>query len=281
MNDLVLPEQGSKELAAFEEYALTTEQPDCPVVHRFGPGIYIREVRIPAGSIVSGHHHKQPHMNIMLEGEMVLITPEGERMEVVAPMQMTTGAGKKIAHVLKDTVWLNVYATEERDIEKLEEMLFEKEDVFTNHVEEQATLEYHDEELDIVREDYLEVIDGLGFSAEEVRALTENEADQITFPDGAWAVAVQDSNIEGKGLFATATFSKGDLIAPGRIDSKRTPAGRFINHSPFANARAIMAPNGDVNVYALEDIEGMRGGMMGQEILMDYTDAFMTTRENT
>src|SRR3990167_5411984 len=39
-----------------EQYCLKKEQVECPVYHRFGPGIYIREVHIPAGTFAIGLH---------------------------------------------------------------------------------------------------------------------------------------------------------------------------------------------------------------------------------
>ena len=44
---------------------LEQPQADCPVTHRFGPGIYIREVLLPRGAYVVGHAHKTVHLNIM------------------------------------------------------------------------------------------------------------------------------------------------------------------------------------------------------------------------
>jgi len=278
MNELALPVPGSKELAEVAEAALSLPQQDCPVIHRFGPGVYIREVSIPAGTFAVGRKHRHAHMNIMLEGEMLLRSDDGEEEHLIAPVSMTTEAGQKVAVVLKDTVWLNIYATEERDVEKLEEWIFDDDEYYIDHVNAVATQEYPKETLDIVHADYEEVVEALGFTVEEVRTLSEYKGDQIPFPDGGWPVTVKDSNIEGKGLFATANIVEGQVIAPSRIDCKRTPAGRYTNHSPFANAKMVMLPNGDVNLVALENISGMQGGLMGQELLVDYTYAFLDTR---
>jgi hypothetical protein len=42
----------------FECRLIDFPQTDCPVTHHFGPGVYIREVKIPAGSLVLGHKHQ-------------------------------------------------------------------------------------------------------------------------------------------------------------------------------------------------------------------------------
>lgn len=116
-----------------------------------------------------------------------------------------------------------------------------------------------------VRADYLKAIAEMGFTHEQVRAITENEADRIPFP-GDHGVVVKPSLIDGNGLFATRRFVSGNVIAPARFEMKRTPAGRFTNHSPQPNA--LFCPrSGEIDLVALVAIEP------GEEILVDYRQA--------
>jgi len=65
----------------------------------------------------------------------------------------------------------------------------------------------------------------------------------------------------------------GDLIAPARIAGMRTPAGRYTNHSNTPNSAMILTACGDINLIALRDIEGCKGGDNGEEITIDYRQA--------
>lgn len=107
------------------------------------------------------------------------------------------------------------------------------------------------------------VLKVLGQTPEQVRQISENTSDFIDFPF-AVPVMVADSPVDGKGLFALMGFKPGDLIAPARLDSLRTPAGRFTNHSGQPNAEMVMRPNGDVDLVAIKPIE------FGEEIFTDY-----------
>jgi hypothetical protein len=110
---------------AIEAAMLQCPQIDCPVTHHFGPGIYLREVFMPAGAYVMGHAHKQENMNIMLKGKMAVIV-NGEAKVIEGPYIFTGQPGRKFAYILEDTVFLNAYATDETDPEAIEDMFVDK-----------------------------------------------------------------------------------------------------------------------------------------------------------
>ena len=109
-----------------EKAMLKMPQVDCPVTHHFGGGLYIREAFMPAGSVVIGHSHKKPTMNIMIKGKLLLITEDGSKKELIAPQTFMGIAGRKAAYIIEDTIWQNVHITDETDIEKLEDMFIDK-----------------------------------------------------------------------------------------------------------------------------------------------------------
>ena len=98
-------------------------QVDCQTKHYFGPSIYIREVTMPAGSVVIGKPHRKEHMCVMLQGRMIVMDAEGNQKELVAPMTFVGGPGRKVAYILETTVFQNILATDETDIDVLENML--------------------------------------------------------------------------------------------------------------------------------------------------------------
>lgn len=127
-------------LDQIEAMMLAAPQIDCPVQHHFGPGIYMREAFLPAGTYVMGHAHKDEHMNIMLKGKMAVIV-NGEAKVIEGPYIFTGQPGRKFAYIIEDTVFVNVYATDETDVEALEEMFVDKSDAWRNAQEEAMNMQ--------------------------------------------------------------------------------------------------------------------------------------------
>ena len=100
-------------------------QVECPVQHFFGPSIYIREVVMPAGTVVVGKYHKEDHLCNMIEGRMVVVGEDGEQREVAAPAVFMAKKGRKTAYVIETVRFQNIFSTDETDVEKLEHMLVE------------------------------------------------------------------------------------------------------------------------------------------------------------
>ena len=64
--NLDLPRKTVEDL---EGIMLQMEQADCPITHHFGPGLYVREMRMKAGTFVIGHSHNQDDLNIFISGQ--------------------------------------------------------------------------------------------------------------------------------------------------------------------------------------------------------------------
>lgn len=264
-------------VADLEKEMLEMPQADCPVAHHFGPGIYIREVTLPAGIFAVGHAQKFDHLNIMLTGK-VAIVDEGKVRVLEAPMIFTGKPGRKVGYVIETCVWQNVYATNETDIDTLEAHYLDKSENWKAYDREQSNIIYALNQPD--RDDFERVLRDFGFNAETVRQQSEDESDQIDMPVAFKAVAqVRDSNIEGKGLFLSWHTMSGQIIAPARISGKRTPAGRYVNHSINPNCKYIADENGDIYLVSLRDIDGCKGGNKGEELTVDYRQALTLNKE--
>lgn len=100
-------------------------QVDCPIVNHFAPGIYAREMTIPAGVVLTGAVHKTEHLNIISAGRIV-VAGNGTRTEIVAPCTFVSKPGtQRAGYALETTVWTTIHATEETDIDKLVALLTE------------------------------------------------------------------------------------------------------------------------------------------------------------
>lgn len=252
------------DVEALEKDMLSFEQAPCPVLHHFGNGVYVRELRMNAGTLAVGHRQKHKHLNIFLQGRVAIYTDDGVNT-LQAPMIFEGEPGRKVGYVLEDIVWLNVYPNEdgERDIDTLEEKWLDK------------TTTSQEVNADPDRQHFLETISDLGFSEETVWEQSVDEDDLIPFPEGYDVkLSVRNSAIHGKGLFSNGGFEEGEVIAPARLDGMRTPAGRYTNHAKSPNAKFEKLPNGDILLVAQRTILPCHGGSKGEEITVDYRQAF-------
>lgn len=255
-----------------ESHLLDLPQVECPVVHHFGPGIYIREVTLPAGTLAIGHAQRFDHLNIMLTGAVAMVGDDGQTKVLRAPMIFVGKPGRKLGYVLETCIWQNVYATDEQDIDKLESMFLDKSATWQAHNEAVKQLEAYHRRED--REDFELVVRLAGFTPSSVRAQSENPHDQIPMPSGfAPKFTVRDSAIEGKGVFLSAPAEQDEVIAPARINGFRTPAGRYTNHAKTPNAKFVKEPDGDIWLVATRSISGCVGGNQGEEVTVDYRQA--------
>jgi hypothetical protein len=126
---------------ALEGALLAEEQVEIPVTHHFGPGIYIREISVPAGTLIIGHHHKGPCLNELLKGSMRIIGADGEAKTIEAPFMFTSPAGRKVGYALTDVIFRNLHATDETDLDRLEEQLIDKSETWLAHEEAKRLIE--------------------------------------------------------------------------------------------------------------------------------------------
>ena len=256
-------------LDQFTEKLFDLPQDKGPVMHHFGPGVYIREAKFPAGSWVLGHKHKFAHTNILVSGRLIFLNEGGQVKELKAPMVMVSPPGQKLAYIIEETVWQNVYATEERDVTKLEDMFLEKNSILEGRKERQFLLQKELKQNDV--SDFKNVISSFGMTEEWVNKVSIDESDLIEMPFGEGSkTMLRPSPIHGTGVFASACIQPFEVIAPARISGHRTPVGRYANHSGDPNAFFVKNDNEDIYMMALKDISGCMGGFDGEEITVDY-----------
>lgn len=117
----ITPAGRRAEIMALQQYM--QEQPDQiqpPVLHHFAPGMYGREILLPAGSLVVGKIHKHAHLNIISMGRCRVVTEDGP-LELEAPYTFVSKPGTKrvvLAHT--DVVWTTCHVTESTDLEHIE-----------------------------------------------------------------------------------------------------------------------------------------------------------------
>ena len=102
------------------------EQIQIKTTHKFTNGLYCREVFIPKGAIVIGKIHKHPCISIMSMGDKTVLTEDGVR-RLRAPFTAVSRPGiKRVGFAHEDSIWTTIHATDEMDLDKLDELLFVK-----------------------------------------------------------------------------------------------------------------------------------------------------------
>lgn len=98
----------------------------CPVTHIFEPGVYVREILIPAASLFVGRPHLFGHRCELVSGRIVLIT-EDSKTHMEAPAEMHTAPGYMMCLYAKTEVIGRTYhpnPDERRDVEVMEAEIF-------------------------------------------------------------------------------------------------------------------------------------------------------------
>jgi hypothetical protein len=97
-------------------------QVELPLTHHFAPGLYAREIFLPAGTIVIGKVHRHAHPNHIKSGHVIVATAEGV-MELKGEQKFISPPGTKRALiVIEDTVWTTYHlnTTNTQDLSLIE-----------------------------------------------------------------------------------------------------------------------------------------------------------------
>lgn len=110
--------QGAKwreKLQRLDEELLKYPQIDLPITHRYSRGVYSRTMYMPRGTILTGRIHKYSQINILLRGEVSVLTEEG-MVRVKAPFVVESPAGTKRAmYAHEESEWMTIMGTDITD----------------------------------------------------------------------------------------------------------------------------------------------------------------------
>ena len=112
---------------------------ECPVVHRFTPGLYIREILMPKGTLITSKIHLTEHPYVISKGVVCVFIEGVGWKKYAAPFTgITKPYTRRILFIEEDTIWTTFHATDETDLAKLEEQLILRRD---DHLKNMPTLE--------------------------------------------------------------------------------------------------------------------------------------------
>lgn len=113
-----------QKVCRLEDSLRSLPQAVCPVRNLFAPGIYAREMTVPAGVTATGAVHKTEHMTL-IDGHCVLTTDEGPKEFKGHHVIVSKPGTKRAIHAIEQTIVTTIHPTDETDEEKLVAMLTE------------------------------------------------------------------------------------------------------------------------------------------------------------
>jgi hypothetical protein len=99
---------------------------EMPLVHRFVPGMYIRERHLPGGSLITSKVHKTEHPFTISEGACSVYEGREGIVHICAPFTgITKPFTRRLIYTYSDVVWTTYHLNpdEIRDPDELEAML--------------------------------------------------------------------------------------------------------------------------------------------------------------
>ena len=97
-----------------------------PITHNFSDQLYMRQMRMPACSIVVSAVHHTDHFWFLMTGK-ILVTTNGETIEHIAPCyELSIKGAKRLIHCIEDCIFINVHKnpTNTKDMSLVEDNLY-------------------------------------------------------------------------------------------------------------------------------------------------------------
>jgi hypothetical protein len=103
---------------------------NCPLTHRFTDGLYVREIFMPAGTLITSKIHKTQHQYFILKGAVSVWIDEGEEVYLEAPYIGITEPGtRRVLYIWEDCIWATSHPNPDNEtVEEIEERIIEKHD---------------------------------------------------------------------------------------------------------------------------------------------------------
>lgn len=125
MNELV----NNNPIDVIERAILELPPVELPLKHYFTPGLYIREIFMPAGAVLTSMEHKTEHPFIISHGLIRVYSDNEGPVVYQAPYTGITKPGtRRVLHALEDTIWTTIHANPDniQDPDEIGEMILGK-----------------------------------------------------------------------------------------------------------------------------------------------------------
>lgn len=102
---------------------------DCPVKHHFTDGLYVREIFMPAGSLITSKIHKTQHQFFVLQGKCIVWIDGVEHLIEAPYIGVTEPGTRRVLYIVENTIWATSHPNPDNEtVEQIEERIIEKHD---------------------------------------------------------------------------------------------------------------------------------------------------------
>jgi quercetin dioxygenase-like cupin family protein len=104
---------------------VTMPQAELVTEHQFSPGMYMRRLFRPAGTLIVGKVHKEPHFFLCAKGEIIAWTESGmKRLQAGDVIESKPGT-KRVTLAVTDAIGITIHRTDKTDLDEIEAELIE------------------------------------------------------------------------------------------------------------------------------------------------------------
>lgn len=104
---------------------VTMPQAELVTEHQFSPGMYMRKLYRPAGTLIVGKVHKEPHFFLCAKGEIIAWTENGmKRLQAGDVIESKPGT-KRVTLAVTDAIGITIHRTDKTDLDEIEAELIE------------------------------------------------------------------------------------------------------------------------------------------------------------
>ena len=126
MNDLELPNYVSREqVERLQEQMAVMPQAELVTEHQFSPGMYMRKLYRPAGTLIVGKVHKEPHFFLCAKGEIIAWTENGMKRLQSGDVVESKPGTKRVTLAVTDAIGITIHRTDKTDLDEIEAELIE------------------------------------------------------------------------------------------------------------------------------------------------------------
>jgi hypothetical protein len=129
MTDIDVSRQVSREkIDALQAEILQMPQcQDMVTSHYFNGGMYCRKLWRPAGTVIVGKVHKEPHFFLCAAGEIMAWSETGMRHMMPGDVIESQPGTKRVTLALTDAIGITIHKTDKTDLDEIEADLLEPE----------------------------------------------------------------------------------------------------------------------------------------------------------
>lgn len=126
MNDLDLPNYVSREqVERLQEQMAVMPQAELVTEHQFSVGMYMRKLYRPAGTLIVGKVHKEPHFFLCAKGEIIAWTENGMKRLQAGDVVESKAGTKRVTLAVTDAIGITIHRTDKTDLDEIEAELIE------------------------------------------------------------------------------------------------------------------------------------------------------------